>query len=252
MKKVIAMAVLFIAAAGAAWGQDIVGDWQGVLPAGDGALRIVLHVTKADDGSLKAKLDSPDQNIVGMPVDSINLSGNKLKFNVAVVKGSYEGTVKNASSIIGSWSQPNKLELDFKKTTTPIKLEHPPAAPSDIDGTWEGTVNVPRLTDTPARGMAHITFHIKNTGDGLTARLDSPELDAKSWPATGIARKGSSVKIDMAQLGASYQGKLNKDLSVMAGDWTQTSPYALTLKRTKEAPPADAPKTPAASDPAKK
>src|SRR5271169_5271614 len=82
MKKVIAMAVLFIAAAGAAWGQDIVGDWQGVLPAGDGALRIVLHVTKADDGSLKAKLDSPDQNIVGMPVDSINLSGNKLKFNV--------------------------------------------------------------------------------------------------------------------------------------------------------------------------
>jgi len=246
MKKILAMAVMALAAAGAAQGQEITGDWLGTLPTGSGGvLRIVLHVTKGDDGNLKAKLDSPDQNIVGMPVDSISLSGNKLKFNVAVVKGSYEGTVKNANTINGNWSQPNKLELDFKKTTTTIKLDHPPAAPSDIDGTWQGQMNLPALADSPSHGAAHLTFQIKNTGDGLTATLKCPELSVPGWPVPEITRKGQTIKIDISQVGATYQGKLNKDLTVISGDWMMGPNYSLTLKRVKE-DPADAQKTPAA------
>ena len=49
--------------------QDVVGNWQGTLKAGAIALRIVLHVSKADDGSLKATMDSLDQGAMGMRRD---------------------------------------------------------------------------------------------------------------------------------------------------------------------------------------
>jgi hypothetical protein len=247
MKKMIGMAVavLALAAAGVAQSPDIAGDWQGTLEIGGGALRIVLHITKSPDGSLQAILDSPDQAIAGMPVDQITLDGNKLKFFVKASNGTYDGVVKNNGSINGNWAQPNKMPLEFKRATTPIKLEHPPAPPSDIDGTWEGIVVFPN----PDQGRQHCTFHIKNTGDGLTATFDDPEQNIKGWPATSVNRKGSSVKIVVAQVGGTYQGKLNKDMTVMSGDWNQGINIPLTLKRAKEAP-ADSPK-PAAPAPPK-
>jgi hypothetical protein len=230
MRKTIAIMVLALAAVCVAQGQDIAGDWQGSLNTGMGELRIVLHVTKSADGTLKATLDSPDQGIVGMAVDSITLTGAKLMFTVSLVKGSYEGTIKNGTSITGNWAQPKKMLLDFKKTTTPIKLDHPPAPPSDIDGTWEGVL------DMPSSGKLHLVFHIKNTGDGLTATMDSPDQSMQGYPATAVTRKGSSVKIEMIQVSGEYHGKLNKDLNVMSGDWSQGPNYPLTLKRAKEAP----------------
>jgi len=241
MKKAIAMVVaaLALAAAGTAQGQDVVGDWQGDLAIGAGEVRIVVHITKSPDGTLKATMDSPDQGALGIPIESITLDGNKLKFTTAAVKGSYEGTVKK-DGINGGWVQAqNKTELDFKKSTTPIKLVHPDAPPSDIDGTWEGQVTVPSIPSPEAPRPQHLSFHLKNTGDGLFGTFDDPEVGVKGYPIVAVIRKGSSIKIEASQAGGEVSGKLNKDLRVISGDWDQTGhTYALTLKRTKEAPAA--------------
>ncbi|MGD1078140.1 MAG: hypothetical protein ABR881_07455 [Candidatus Sulfotelmatobacter sp.] len=61
MKKLLAVSALLFLSAGLAQAQDIAGDWQGTLSAGGAELRLVLHITKAADGSLKATLDSVDQ-----------------------------------------------------------------------------------------------------------------------------------------------------------------------------------------------
>jgi serine-type D-Ala-D-Ala carboxypeptidase/endopeptidase len=229
--KAVVILALALATACVSSAQDISGDWQGSLNTGMGELRIVLHVTKSPEGTLKATLDSPDQGIAGMTVDTITLDGAKLKFAVNFVKGTYEGALKNASSIAGNWSQPNKLPLDFKKTTTPVNLNHPPAPPSDIDGAWEGTL------ETPSQGKLRLVFHLKNTGDGLTATMDSPDQKIARWPATSVTRKGSSVKIEMAQVSGIFHGKLNKDLNSMSGDWSQGDlHYSLSLKHAKEEP----------------
>jgi hypothetical protein len=215
--------------------QEVVGDWIGTLETGMSDLRIVLHVTKSDDGTLKATMDSPDQGVAGLVVDSITLENSKLKFAVTVIKASYEGKVKNANSITGNWTQvPKKGALDFKKTTTPPKLDHPPASPSDIDGAWEGTLDMPQA-------KLRLVFHVKNTGDGLTATMDSPDQNLKGWPATSVNRKGSSIKIEMHQIEGLYEGEINKDLTIIRGDWTQGSHFPLTLRRAKEQPP-DLPK----------
>ncbi len=249
MKKAIMVAVMAVAAVCVAQAQDVTGDWQGPLAIGAGVVRIVLHVTKSPEGTLKATMDSPDQGALGMPVDSITLDGNKLKFVTSAVKGNYEGTVKNNGTITGNWLQPPaRTPLDFKKSTTPIKLVHPDAPPSDIDGTWEGQVTVPSVNDNKPQ---HLSFHIKNTGDGLLGTFDDPEVSVKGWPVVSVARKGSSIKIEVPQVGGEVSAKLNKDLSVMSGDWNQADHnYALTLKRVKEAP-ADSQKSTPAPAPAK-
>jgi uncharacterized protein len=240
IKQFFALTVLAAAIAATAGAQDISGDWQGPLTTPMGELRLVLHVTKQADGTYKGTMDSPDQNSNGAPLDVIALEGSKVHFTLNVAKGFFDGTLKNNGTISGNWSQgmpAQKMPLVLTKTTTPLKIEHPPAPPSDIDGTWAG------IYETPQEDKLHLTFHIKNTADGLTATADLPEMNVKGWPATSVTRKGSSVKIGMKQVSGSFSGKLSKNLDSMSGDWTEESGQnrAVILRKVKEAP-ADAQK----------
>ncbi|HEX8817355.1 MAG TPA: hypothetical protein VF753_17810 [Terriglobales bacterium] len=93
MKRVIAILVLLFAGVCAMQAQDVSGDWQGTLNTGLGELRLVLHITKAADGTLKATMDSVDQGANGIPIKSIALQNSKLNLDVQAVHGTYEGTV---------------------------------------------------------------------------------------------------------------------------------------------------------------
>jgi hypothetical protein len=213
-RKTFALCVIAVAASCVAHAQDITGDWQGTITAGMAEVRLVLHVSKNADGTLKAVVDSPDQNAVGVSIDSITLEGNKLRFTSTPLKASYEGTLKSADQIYGNWTQGQKLPLDFKRTTTPIKMQHKSASPSDIDGRWEGALDSPQ-------GKLRLVFHLTNTEDGLMATMDSPDQKMTGWPATSVTRKGSSIKISMKQIGGYFQGKISKNLDTMSGDWSQ-------------------------------
>jgi len=232
MKRIFAVLISFFAVLCLARAEDISGDWQGTLDTGMGHLRLVLHITKAGDGNLKATLDSPDQGIAGMPVDSISLEGGKLHFTLNAAKGSYDGTLKNNGSFNGNWTQGQKMPLVLTKTTSPIKLQHNPAPPSDIDGTWTGTLEM------PPDNRLRIVLHFKNTADGLTATFDSPDQKVQGWPATSVTRKGSSIKVAMDQVSGLFQGKLNKAMDALSGDWSQGNlNVPLTLKRASQDTP---------------
>ncbi|MFQ5632902.1 MAG: alpha/beta hydrolase family protein, partial [bacterium] len=86
---------------------DISGTWQGALKISGGMeLRIVFHISKNEDGSYGAKLDSPDQGAAGIPVGTVIFKDNHLRLDVPVVAGKYEGDLKeNSQTIEGEWSQ---------------------------------------------------------------------------------------------------------------------------------------------------
>src|SRR5580765_3988009 len=92
MKRILVLLTL-ITTVSLTRAQDITGDWQGALDTGAGELRLVLHLTKASDGSLTAILDSVDQGASGIPVKSAVLKGSKLNLDIEAVHGTYEGTV---------------------------------------------------------------------------------------------------------------------------------------------------------------
>lgn len=230
MKKRLIMVVLAVSTACAANAQNIVGDWQGTLKAGPAELRLVLHIAKGNDGNLKAALDSIDQGAIGIPVTSISLKGSELSLTVEAVRGTYEGKVNaSATEIAGTWSQGQALPLDFKRATAPIKTEHKPAKPSDIDATWLGTLDTGTM-------KLRVVFHITNTEDGLVATMDSPDQNAKGIPVTTVKRDGSSLKLDLKGIGGTFEGKIAKDIKTIEGTWTQGGgSLPLVLKRVNDA-----------------
>jgi fermentation-respiration switch protein FrsA (DUF1100 family) len=234
MKRASILATLLLAAASVAGAQDIAGDWQGALSANGAELRLVLHVARSADGTLKATLDSVDQGANGIPVTSITLKESKLSLGIDAVHGTYEGQVSSdGNTIKGTWSQGQPLPLDFKRAGAPVKTEHKPAKPSDIDGTWSGTLDTGTV-------KLRIVFHIINTEEGLTATMDSPDQSLKGWPATAVTREGTSLKIELKQISASFSGKIAADLSSIDGTWTQGGgSLSLLLKRVKDEPKAE-------------
>jgi fermentation-respiration switch protein FrsA (DUF1100 family) len=229
MKKAIVAAVVVLFAACAAHAQDIAGDWEGTLHAGAADLRLVLHIAKSDADGLKATLDSVDQAANGIPVSSITFKDSKLSLGVDAVHGTYEGKVSSdGTTINGTWSQGQPLPLDFKRSATPVKPEHKPAKPSDIDGAWMGTLEV------GAGVKLRVVFHIVNTEDGLMATLDSPDQGVKGLPTTKVTRDGATLKITVEKISGAFEGKIAADLGSIDGTWTQGGSLPLVLHRLKD------------------
>src|SRR3977135_3875452 len=110
--------------------QDIAGNWQGTLKVGAG-LRVILHITKRDNGGWNGMMYSIDQGPDGMKVNSLTLAGSDLKFSVDQVHGSYEGKLSpDGASISGTWTQGSPLPLELqratKETAWPIDASPPP------------------------------------------------------------------------------------------------------------------------------
>jgi pimeloyl-ACP methyl ester carboxylesterase len=239
MRRLLVVLILSLGTVGAASAQNLAGDWQGTLKPAGAELRLVLHITKADDGSWKGTLDSVDQGANGIPVTSISLKESKLKFAVESVNGSYEGTVNaDATEISGTWTQGQSLPLDFKRTTTPAKTEHAPAKPSDIDGAWMGTLDA-------GTAKLRIVFHFVNTADGLTATMDSLDQDIKGLPVTKVTRDGSSLKLELKQIPGvgAFEGTIDKDRESISGTWSQSgNSLPLQLKRLKDSAELEVPR----------
>ena len=116
MKGLFVLAVYTLLAAGIAFAQDITGDWNGTLITGEGSFRLVLHLARNADGTLKATLDSIDQGVKAIPVTSAKLSKSQLTLKVDSVHGTYDGKVDaEASEIDGTWNQGAPLPLTYRR-----------------------------------------------------------------------------------------------------------------------------------------
>src|SRR5690606_24362569 len=84
----------------------IVKSWEGKLNTGAAELRLVLHITKIDEGKLSSAMDSPDQNVKGIPRDSTTFDGKNISINFPSIMGSFYGTVdEQFKTITGTWKQ---------------------------------------------------------------------------------------------------------------------------------------------------
>ena len=201
------IAALAIALACMAQSQ-IAGDWQGDARHRWPQLRLALHIASAKDGTLSATLDS-----VWRPgrrrhpsVTSVTLKDGKLSSLVIdAVHGTYDATVnKDASEIHGrTWSQGQPMELNFKRGTFAEKPAPKPAAATDIDGTWLGTL------DTGAIKL-RIVFKIVNTTDGLTAQMQSPDQGPSWISASSVTRSGGTLTIEIKTIGGVLEGKITR------------------------------------------
>lgn len=100
---------------------------------------------------------------------------------------------------------------------TPLSIAPQTASPksASIAGDWNGELN--------AQGTKlRLVLHIKKNPDGtLTATVDSLDQNANGIPVSAVNQTGNNVKLELAGIAASYQGKLNTAGTEMTGEWTQ-------------------------------
>ncbi|MFA9190897.1 alpha/beta fold hydrolase [Flavobacterium sp. FZUC8N2.13] len=86
------------------FGQEITGQWNGVLKVPGAQLRLVFNIEKTANG-ISATMDSPDQGAKGIPVSSSSFENSVLKIGISQAQIEYEGTLGKDNIIVGNFKQ---------------------------------------------------------------------------------------------------------------------------------------------------
>ena len=158
--------------------------WEGKLKISAVSLRLVLKVFNNSDGSLGALLDSPDQGASAnnIPVSTITMTEDSLKFVVQTIGASYAGKIyKDSAMVKGMFKQgPMALPLDLKKVEKLVEIKRPqnPQKPypyNDEEVTFENKSANITLTGsfTYPKGEGKFPAVVLVTGSGPQDRDES-------------------------------------------------------------------------------
>lgn len=103
MKKIIFL-LSAIFASSIMFGQDISGQWNGVLKIPNNQLRVLINIAKTENG-YSSTMDSPDQGAKDVPVAKTTFENNVLKLDIALIGGFYEGILNKDNIIVGKLTQ---------------------------------------------------------------------------------------------------------------------------------------------------
>jgi hypothetical protein len=127
--------------------------------------------------------------------------------------------------------------------------EPPPAAASSaapggsasrsLQGFWQGAIEVGAL-------KLRIWARVTQAADGsYTATMDSPDQGAKDLPVSAVTVHGDSVRFELKNLGAAFDGRLDATASTLTGNWHQGGQsLPLVLARSEEQHVAARPQEP--------
>jgi len=193
------------------------GHWSGSLQAGEAVLHLVLHVSRATDGSLQATIDSLDQGVYGIEVTALTVKDSILHFNVASAGASYEGKFSAVhASIEGDWIQGSaSLPLVFHRQAAGAGAKKPSDAIAGGEGVWQGALE--------GNGMRlRLQLHVSHDDQKkLVAALDSPDQGVSGLPAINVSQKDAAFHFEIPVVSGIYDGTLNAAKSVISGSWTQ-------------------------------
>ncbi len=102
--------------------QEIIGSWHGNPDLGGMKLRIVFNISETDDGYF-ATMDSPDQGVKGILVDSVSFKDNNLFIRIAKISLTYNGKLED-NVIHGKLTQFGK-SFDANLSKEEIKRNRP-------------------------------------------------------------------------------------------------------------------------------
>lgn len=195
----------------------VVGNWLGTVEVSGFKLRLVLKVTFSAEGKLAAKLDSLDQAINDLPIETISSVDGLVRFSAPKLGLSYEGRLSaDATEIVGNLKQgPAILPLTFKRTEKMPSLGRPqdPKKPypyTEEEVSYENTIDKVKLAGTltlPA-SKTPVPAVVLITGSGAQDRNETV-LGHRPFLvlADHLTRRGVAVlRVDDRGIGGSAAG----------------------------------------------
>ena len=114
--------------------KDIGGLWLGSLEIPGGSeLRILFNISARPDGLINATMDSLDQGVSGIPVETVTYKDDNLRLEVKSLRGIFEGTLReDGKTIEGEWKQAGSvfpLVLNHIDKMPDLRREQDPVKP---------------------------------------------------------------------------------------------------------------------------
>jgi len=204
-------------------GRNIQGTWQGILNSQVGKLRLVLKISKAADGALKATMDSPDQGAADLPVDTITFKDSYLRFEMKDIQANFDGGLsRDGSEISGQFRQGLPMPLLFRREGSAANSNQP-ATPGFMRGRVKlEPCNIPVLTSDAGCGKYEV-FEDRAAKTGRKISLNIlvlPALSPKPAPDPVFVLAGGPGQgaVSLAKGGGDYLIKLRRDRELVFVD----------------------------------
>lgn len=178
MKKLFA--TLFLLSALASFAQDITGQWFGTIDVQGTKLHLVFNINKTGD-AYTATMDSPDQKVQGIPINTVSFQNPVLKMGIEVAGIEYSGTLDASNQIIGNFSQGGATyPLNLGKTDA---VKRKPQEPTEFNYYIE-----------------NVTFQNKKDNISLSGTLTLPSKEGK-FPVVVLISGSGAQNRDSELLG---------------------------------------------------
>lgn len=118
-----------------------------------------------------------------------------------------------------------------KSSPAPEQNATQQASAQTIEGEWNGALDA---------GGQKLRLRVKIAKDSagkLTGTIDSLDQGANGIPISSVEQSGTDVKLELANIGASYHGAMSADGSQISGEWKQggaSLPLVLQRSGSKE------------------
>ncbi|MDH3497499.1 MAG: alpha/beta fold hydrolase, partial [Gemmatimonadota bacterium] len=187
-----------------------------------------LEFAPAPCGQVDVTMDSPDQGAENLPVTSLALTGDSLRFAMDYLNGSFDGAVSaDRRAITGSWTQgPGTLELRLTRgDTTTFRRPQEPEPPYPYDTlavAYENAAGGVRFagTLTLPRGDGPFPAVLMLTGSGAQNR-DETVMGHRPFLilADYLTRRGiATLRVDDRGVGGSTGNVMTATIDDNAGD----------------------------------
>lgn len=196
------------------------GNWEGKLSVSSIQLRMGFTFTKKADGTWSGLMHSPDQGVKNIPLNPVEITGDKIKAEFKPGKATFEGKLSaDGTTLTGEWQQSDlKLPLELKRVEKISTLNRPqtPKKPypyREEEVTYENTKQKIKLEGslTLPQGDGPFPCVLLITGSGTQDR-DETLFGHKPFLvfADYLTRHGIAV-LRVDDRGANKSSKVNPD-----------------------------------------
>jgi len=211
---------------------DPAGHWEGRCSVDGRDLTLTLDLAKRAKSLWVASLGVPSENATGLVVTDVVVNGTSVTFvAVELMMAKFDLTQTPAATLKGTFTtRGGPVPIEFKRTgEAHVELMAPsPAVSKDLEGDWEGTLAV-----GPPQGF-QVLVHFKNQPDGtVDATFRNLTQGQGAVPINDVRQADRKVEFGLKVGHASFQGTLNKDGTVLDGQFTHEGapPIPLTLRK---------------------
>lgn len=163
MNKFATIAIFILTAVLPLEAADINGSWRGSLTMGTLSVPLIFNFSESDSGDTKCTLDSPQQNVKGLPMTVNYISADSVAVSSSIIGANFSGHIEQ-----------QRISGEFKQRGYTLSLDLTPEEPL--------SVRRPQTPQPPFPYTSVDTTFVSTDGTELAGTIVLPENFTEATP----------------------------------------------------------------------